>query len=481
MLAVLNTAAADSLADDPAPKPGLLDFFNPFASIQPPSSRDASKAARTRLNQKTSGDTFFSAWTAWQQQYIQQQKAAFTSAILFAKPQPAWVETAYIDLYSSPYRDATAFYIAEQNERILLLHSETRWIKIQSSDGTLSWTDSAYLLDRVRFTSKDAQTSKPPSSSTISATPWEMYLGIGNFNHDVFNQMTLSHALSPYFALALSGADIINRVDDSFLIEASLRYYPSLALSFNPYFRLAAARLFHPDAWIPATELKDKASLIGVGLGLDYPLDPQVRLRLDASHYSSADSKTKGNGAFTSLPAYSLGLVYSPEQVAVLALEQAMQQKLAHRNSQLGLFAGAYRPKGSSAQPVTGLYLDYLLNESVFVEGAWANTHLDNRQLTTDDLSYYRLSLGHVFHRDDFLMVEQAGRSQNWLLWGFGNTRLAGQSHATAQLGMGWTLQMSELWSLRAQITDHMFKYAQSEDSKISHTPEATVGLALRF
>lgn len=480
LLLVVNTAVADSAATDPNSRPTLLDFFNPFAKVPSGSDQDQSKPAKRTLNKKNNDDGFFSAGGSWFQQSFQQQKTAIAGS-WFAKPQSAWVNTQYIDLRRNPHRTSEAFYIAEQNERILLIGSEAGWIKIQSSDGTQAWAESRYLLNRLRFTpladTSNKQPVSPLPSSSISATPWEISLGSGDFGHDLFNQASLSYALSPYFSVAFSAADVFNRVDDSFFIETSLRYYPALGWQVLPYFRLGAGRLFHADAWVSPAPATDSSSLLSVGLGLDYPLSPQIRLRLDASNYHS----DLGNQTFTSLPAYSVALAFLPEHADVLALEQALQRPLPHNNTRLGVLAGVYRPQNTGAQPVSGLYLDYLLNEAQFVEGSWGNTKLDNNALATDALSYYQLSLGQVIFRKDFFVAGQQGRSQSNLVVGLGDTRFAGQTHATLQLALEQTAQVNDLWSLQARVSDHIFNYALSENSKITHTPEATVGLALHF
>lgn len=472
LLLAVNTAVADNPTNEASSRPALLDFLNPFAKVPSGSDQDQSKPAKRTLNKKNNDDSFFSAVGSWFQQSFQQQEAAIAGS-WFAKPQVAWVEAQYIDLRRNPHRASEAFYIAEQNERILLIGSEAGWIKIQSSDGSQAWAESRYLLNSLRFTPLADTSNKQP----VSPSPWEISLGSGDFGHDLFNQATLSYALSPYFSVAFSAADVFNRVDDSFFIETSLRYYPALGGQVLPYFRLGAGRLFHADAWVSPAPPTDSSSLLSVGLGLDYPLSPQIRLRLDASNYHS----DLGNQTFTSLPAYSVALAFLPEHADVLALEQALQRPLPHNNARLGVLAGVYRPQNAGAQPVSGLYLDYLLNEAQFVEGSWGKTKLDNNALATDALSYYQLSLGQVIFRKDFFVAGQQGRSQSNLVVGLGDTRFAGQAHATLQLALEQTAQVNDLWSLQARVSDHIFNYALSENSKITHTPEATVGLALHF
>lgn len=486
-LIMANTTKAASPVEETSSTqmPAFLDFINPF--IKPSSGAekntdDEFKTVKPKRN-TNAGNVFF-ALAQWTDAYLQKQEDYLTSNWFFPAPCPAWVSSRYIDLYTSPSEQSAAFYIVEKDEQIILLKTEAHWVKIQAADGTLGWAESSHLLSQLRFSPPAQTETQAPNNAhaftnSVTPTPLELSLGAGDFEHNTFNQLTLSRALSPHFFLSLSGADIMNTQADTLFVEASARYYPSLPFRFSPYFRLGMGRFFHPDAWARVMMPKDAASFVTVGLGADFPLTSQLRLRLDASNYSA----DLGNSALTSMQAYSLSLAFRPEQTSVQALQQIMNQTLHHNDSQIGLFTGLYLSNGETKTkgPVKGLHLNYLLSTHLFVESAWAETDLESKDSQHASLSYYRLSLAYIAHRGDYVFANQNWRTQAWLQSGLGNTRFSGQSHATAHMGLGFSLQANDYLSCRVLVLDHILQDSLLENSKISHTPEPSIGIALHF
>lgn len=497
VLITANTARAASAAEETSSTqmPAFLDFINPFAKPPSGAAKNTDDWFETNKDKKNADSgAFFFALGHWSDAYLQKQGEYLRSIWAFPGPGPAWVDAPYIDLHTGPDQTFPAFYIVEKEERILLLKTEADWVKIQAPDGTWGWVESSHLLKQVRFSppqQTNTANSARPVASPMPPTPFELSVSAGDFEHDTLYQMTLSRTMSPHFSLALTGGDIINSSADSQFIETSLRYYPSLPFTFNPYFRLGMGRFFHPAVWTEQMANKDNASFVTAGFGADYPLSSQLLVRLDASNYSTKVNNTPmsntgaDNSNRSSLQAYTLGLAFRPEQVSVHALQQRMGQGLHHNDMQAGVFTGVYAAsgKGRSSAPVRGLYLNYLLSSRLFIEGAGGETQ--NQQINERNqngaLSYYRISLAYTALRGDYIFAQRFWRTQAWLSSGLGNTRFSGQAHPSGQIGAGVSVQANDYFSCRLMLVDHVLKDTLFENSKISHTPEPSFGLAVHF
>lgn len=161
---------------------------------------------------------------------------------------------------------------------------------------------------------------------------------------------------------------------------------------------------------------------------------------------------------------------------------------------ELGVYGGLLSVEDFGSNSVVGMRLAYHVTESLFVEGAYAQSKLGKTsferlsggaQLLTDeerDLTYYNVSVGYnLFPGESFLTRNWAFKGSLYLIAGAGSTEFGGDDRFTVNAGVGYRLIAMDWLAFHVDVRDHVFKSDLLGTSETRHNVEFTGGLTVFF
>lgn len=512
----------------------LFNFINPFAKLsrsgneanerslfyyfgvaEKPASIDQEEASRKKLAQalawpedtwKPKGaSNIVRALYQWSERYLNAQQNQFFSQSsinrftlketirqwAFPSPVQAWVSATYIDLYTGPNGDYPAFYIAEKHQILLLLATQADWVKVQVEDGTTGWVKDQNLLTRIVFQdTHNHRVQNPENKDSDKATRAKRFIHFG-LNGGLFDaeHMLNASAQVPLFeniSLSASLGEVIGVNSDAQILEVKLRHQPDFQLPVQTYFSFGSGHIFNASFWAGDASLwagtrpeDEDANFISVGMGLSYPLSSRLSVSLDASNYHAFFSD-----AFSaSFQAYSLGIHFQNDNRALAALEKSADKLLKRENRMLGAYIGQYKTESGYSSLITGLTFIYLTSPNSFIDVNWGQGELDTDSVSGNNssLSYYRFMLAYIAHRSEYVVQQKGLRTQWYLLAGPGSIRYENQPSFTTSLGAGLMIETGKRAAFTLQAIDQMVDSGLLEKDKITHNPELSIGINLRF
>jgi len=161
---------------------------------------------------------------------------------------------------------------------------------------------------------------------------------------------------------------------------------------------------------------------------------------------------------------------------------------------ELGVYGGLLSVEDFGSNSVVGVRLAYHVTESLFVEGAYAQSKLGETsferlsggaQILTDeerDLTYYNVSVGYnLFPGESFLTRNWAFKGSLYLIAGAGSTEFGGDDRFTVNAGVGYRLIATDWLAFHVDVRDHVFKSDLLGTSETRHNIEFTGGLTVFF
>lgn len=505
----------------------LFSFINPFAKLsrsgdeanerslfyyfgiaEKPASIDQEEASRKKLAQtlawpedtwKPKGASNIArALYQWSEDYLNAQQNQFFSQSaknrltlketiqqwVFPSPVQAWVSATYIDLYTGPNEDYPAFYIAEKHQSLLLLSTQADWIKVQVEDGTTGWVKDQNLLTRIVLQdthSQRVQNSENKSSDKGIRTKHFIHFGLHGGLFDAEHMLNASAQIPLFKSISLSASlgEVIGVNSDAQVLEVKLRHQPDFQLPLQTYFSFGSGHIFNASLWAGTRPEDGDANFISIGLGVSYPLSSRLSVSLDASNYHAFFSDTFS----ASFQAYSLGIHFQNDNGALAALEKSADKLIKRENRMLGAYIGQYKTESGYSSLITGLSFIYLTSPNSFIDVNWGQGELDTDSVTGNNspLSYYRFMLAYIAHRGEYIVQEKGLRAQWYLLAGPGSIRYENQPSFTTNFGAGLMIEAGKNAALTLQAIDQMVDSGLLEKDKITHNPELSIGINLRF
>ena len=221
------------------------------------------------------------------------------------------------------------------------------------------------------------------------------------------------------------------------------------------------------------------ANFISVGIGISYPLSSRLILSVCASNYHAFFS----NAFPTSFQACSLSIRFQNDNQALAALEKSADKVLKRENRMLGTFIGQYRTESGYSSLITGLSFIYLTSPNSFIDVNWGQGELDTESVSgsNSSLSDYRFMLAYIAHRSEYVVQQKGLRTQWYLLAGPGSIRYENHPSFTTSLCAGLMIETGKRAALTLQAIDQIVDSGLLEKDKITHNPELSIGISLRF
>jgi outer membrane beta-barrel protein len=167
--------------------------------------------------------------------------------------------------------------------------------------------------------------------------------------------------------------------------------------------------------------------------------------------------------------------------------------RIPSKDIEVGVLLGTYSTQNFGASMVGGLRLGYHITEDFFVEGAFAQTKVndDNYRRVLpgglfpsgkETLKYVTLSAGYnVLPGEIFIGRNNARASQVFLLAGLGSTQFGDQRKQSFNLGVGLKVLLGERTALRVDMRDHIFSLDLLGQRERTQNLELTAGLSYFF
>ncbi|WP_340679837.1 outer membrane beta-barrel domain-containing protein [Paraglaciecola sp.] len=196
-----------------------------------------------------------------------------------------------------------------------------------------------------------------------------------------------------------------------------------------------------------------------------------------------------------------LGLLVGPlwAQTPTSVIEPEPQRRemseanIEAENVEIGLTVGVISIEDFSTSMIAGARLAYHINEKFFVEAAYGQAEAGQTSfellsggapLLTDEernYRYYNLGLGYSLNGETFVTDSWVINSSSYFVLGAGSTEFAGDEHFTLTLGAGYRVLLSDYFSLRAEVKDHLFNSELIGEEKTTHNIQYGVGATFFF
>jgi outer membrane beta-barrel protein len=162
-------------------------------------------------------------------------------------------------------------------------------------------------------------------------------------------------------------------------------------------------------------------------------------------------------------------------------------------NFEVGLMLGVISIEDFSTNMIAGARLAYHINENFFIEAAYAQAEAGQTSfellsggaplLSADERNYrtYNLGLGYSLNGETFVTNTWVINSATYFMLGAGSTEFAGDEHFTLTLGAGYRLLLSDYFSLRVELKDHLFNSELIGNEKTTHNIQYGLGATFFF
>ena len=162
-------------------------------------------------------------------------------------------------------------------------------------------------------------------------------------------------------------------------------------------------------------------------------------------------------------------------------------------NVEIGLTLGVISIEDFSSSMIAGARLAYHVSENFFVEAAYEQAESGQTSfellsggapLLTDDerqYRYYSLGLGYSLNGETFVTDSWVINSATFFVLSAGSTEFAGDEHFTLSLGVGYKVLLTDYFSLRLELKDHLFNSELIGNEKTTHNIQYGLGATFFF
>jgi outer membrane beta-barrel protein len=162
-------------------------------------------------------------------------------------------------------------------------------------------------------------------------------------------------------------------------------------------------------------------------------------------------------------------------------------------NFEMGLFAGVISIEDFSTSPIVGARLAYHINEDFFLEAAYEQAKAGQTSfellsggapLLTDEernYRYFNLGLGYNLNGETFITDSFVINSAAFFTVGAGSTKFGGDQRFTVSLGAGYRVLLTDYFSLRVELKDHLFNSELIGKEKTTHNIQYGLGATFFF
>ncbi|HTE42928.1 MAG TPA: outer membrane beta-barrel domain-containing protein [Steroidobacteraceae bacterium] len=161
---------------------------------------------------------------------------------------------------------------------------------------------------------------------------------------------------------------------------------------------------------------------------------------------------------------------------------------------QVGAYVGILSIEDFGTNSVVGARFDYHVTESFFLEGSLGRSKggttsyerlSGGPQLLADDdryFTYYALNVGwNALPGEIFIGKGLAMNSAFYFTVGMGGTEFAGDTHFTANAGMGYRILPVRFLAINFDFRDYLFDMDILGEKKVTHNLEGSLGLSFFF
>ncbi|MEP7703970.1 outer membrane beta-barrel domain-containing protein [Paraglaciecola sp. 25GB23A] len=162
-------------------------------------------------------------------------------------------------------------------------------------------------------------------------------------------------------------------------------------------------------------------------------------------------------------------------------------------NFEIGIVAGVISIEDFSSSAIVGGRLAYHINEDFFVEAAYEQATAGQTSfeilsggapLLTDDernYRYFNLGLGYNLNGETFITDSFVINSAAFFTVGAGSTKFGGDQRFTLSLGAGYRVLLTDYFSLRVELKDHLFNSELIGQEKTTHNIQYGLGATFFF
>lgn len=162
-------------------------------------------------------------------------------------------------------------------------------------------------------------------------------------------------------------------------------------------------------------------------------------------------------------------------------------------NFEVGVFAGVISIEDFSTSAIIGARLAYHINEDFFVEAAYEQAKAGQTSfellsggapLLTDEernYRYFNLGLGYNLNGETFVTDSFVINSAAYFTLGAGSTEFGGDQRFTLSLGAGYRVLLTDYFSLRLELKDHLFNSELIGEEKTTHNIQYGLGASFFF
>lgn len=199
------------------------------------------------------------------------------SPLWAAEPARMQVVEPYLELHSGPGRGYPATHAVERGREVRLLKRRTDWVKIATPRGYEGWVP----VETMRASLAAAELAERTQAQAPAPT---LGFASGIFEDDPVIELTATYPLGEQLAAEGRVGHIVGTYSGSMLASLGLRYRFRPGAQLVPQLSLQAGYMHN----VPRGTLVDAngsdGGFLGLGAGLEYRLEPELGLTLEARH-----------------------------------------------------------------------------------------------------------------------------------------------------------------------------------------------------
>ena len=400
------------------------------------------------------------------------------------------VDDSYLDIYSGPGKAYPAFYIAENQETVYLLNSQSGWYRVELRNKhnqaiKKGWIPESQVKPGLENLGKK---NNPGSFLTRHPGKWFFGAGSGTFNDNSMIQSKLGYFPNEQLWFELGISEVLDSLAKSRIYQLNILHSPYGQKTISPFFGLGLGKLEnHP--YQNLLNLKDDdASFMNLNIGLHWYISDKYMLRSDFKNYvlDLNDDDLESHQEF------SLGLSVFLDNASPRGIRLPDNHFIDRDDFEAGIFTGSLALEDFSTAYLYGALLNYHINESLFIEYRYAasNISLKNNDVlksifntgNRETLNFYSLGVGlNVLYGEIILTGKRNIRSIAYINAAVGSTSFLDQSFFTNHFGVGVMLTPYDSWNIKLELQHLFFDHNIQGKAKLTNNPALQTGLSFRF
>lgn len=198
----------------------------------------------------------------------------------------------YLEVRSGPGRSFPVFYVAAENDQIVVLKRKTDWYKVRvfeprEKEGWVHVRDLQQTLDL------DGNQIDFPElgRDDFSERRWEIGFNGGDFGGANSIATYIGFAMTPNITFQLEGGQILGEVSDGVIASANILMYPFPKWRLSPYFTIGTGIIeTKPHTTIVQAEDRED-EIVQAGVGANYYLSDRFILRMEYKRHTVLTSR----------------------------------------------------------------------------------------------------------------------------------------------------------------------------------------------